>query len=108
MLVCFSWIFFRANNLSDLGILLGKLFNDFGSFGSVFSTMGIGFTAAIVAVLSVIIMTELDVITGDETSEGAVTASRKTSIVWTIWAVAAAWTMLLSAGGASTFIYFQF
>ena len=108
LLVCFSWIFFRANNLHDLAVLLGKLFTDFGSFGEAFSTMGVGFTAAIVAVLSIIIMTELDVITGDEASEGAVTASRKTSIVWTIWAVAAAWTMLLSVGGASTFIYFQF
>ena len=108
LLVCFSWIFFRANNLHDLGILLGKLFTDFGSFEVAFSTMGIGFTAAIVGVLSIIIMTELDVITGDEVRESAVTASRKTSVVWTVWAVAAAWIMLLSVGGASTFIYFQF
>lgn len=108
ILVCFSWIFFRANNLSDLGILLGKLFTNWGGFSATLASMGICVTGAIVAILSVIILTELDILTGDEMREGDITASRKTGTVWVVWAVAAAWIMLLSVGGASSFIYFQF
>lgn len=108
ILVCFSWIFFRANSLSDLGILLTKLFTDFGSVGATLNMMGIGLTAALVAVFSVFVMTEFDILTGREETEVLVGASRKTGIMWCVWAVAVAWIMLYSVGGASTFIYFQF
>ena len=108
ILVCFSWIFFRANSLSDLGILLTKLFTDFGSVGATLNMMGIGLTAALVAVFSVLVMTEFDILTGREETEVLVGASRKTGIMWCVWAVAVAWIMLYSVGGASTFIYFQF
>lgn len=107
-LVCFAWIFFRANNLSDLGILLGKLFSGWGSLSGTLSAMGLGATAIIVTLLSVIIMTELDILTGDDEPEAVICPSRKTSVVWCVWAVACAWLMLLSVGGASSFIYFQF
>lgn len=108
VLVCFSWIFFRANDLSDLGILLKKLFTSWGGVAETLSSMGLGVTAIIVTVLSIVIMVELDIITGDEMLEANVCASRKTSVVWCVWAIAAAWLMLLSVGGASSFIYFQF
>ena len=108
ILVCFTWIFFRANSLSDLGILLTKLFTDFGSIGGTLNMMGIGLTAALVAVFSVFVMTEFDILTGREETEALVGASRKTGIMWCVWAVAVAWIMLYSVGGASTFIYFQF
>lgn len=107
-LVCFSWIFFRANSLGDLGILLGKLFTEPGDLKTTLASMGLGVTAIIAAVVSVIVMTELDMITGNEESEYAITSSRKTTTMWVTWAVAAAWIMLLSVGGASSFIYFQF
>lgn len=107
-LVCFSWIFFRANSLGDLGILLGKLFTEPGSLTATLSSMGLGVTAIITTVVSIVVMTELDVITGNEENECAITASRKTTTTWVVWAVAAAWIMLLSVGGASSFIYFQF
>ena len=70
--------------------------------------MGIGVTAALVAVFSVFVMTEFDILTGREETEALVGASRKTGIMWCVWAVAVAWIMLYSVGGASTFIYFQF
>ena len=108
LLVSFAFIFFRANSVSDLGVLLGKLFTGWGSLGGTLSSMGLGVSAAIVAVLSVVIMTELDVITSNESAELSAAPSRKTTLVWTVWAVAFAWIMLLSVGGASTFIYFQF
>lgn len=108
LLVSFAFLFFRANSVSDIRILLGKLFTGWGSISGTLSSMGIGVTAAIVAVLSIIVMTELDVITSSDAAEGVVASSRKTTVLWVIWAVAVAWIMLLSVGGASTFIYFQF
>ncbi|MGN1095807.1 MAG: MBOAT family O-acyltransferase [Eubacteriales bacterium] len=108
VLVCFSWIFFRANSISDLGILLSKLFTGFGNVGATLEAMGIGITAALLAVFSVIVMNQLDTLTGDGALEINITASRKTGVMWCIWAVALAWILLYSVGGASTFIYFQF
>ena len=108
LLVCFSWVFFRANSIADLGTLLGKLFSNWGSLPETLSSMGLGVTALIVTAFSIIIMTELDVITDVQSNDGEMSASKKTSVMWIIWAVAFAWTMLLSVGGASTFIYFQF
>jgi len=108
LLVCFAWIFFRANSISDLGVLLGKLFTEWGSLSQTLSSMGLGITALIVTVLSIIIMAELDIMTELKTTDGELCASEKTTVMWIVWAVAFAWTMLLSVGGASTFIYFQF
>lgn len=108
ILVSFSWIFFRANSLSDLKILLSNIFTDFGSIGATLEYMGIGITAALVLVFSIFVMSELDVITGNERTEALVLTSRKTGIMWCVWAIAVAWIMLYSVGGASTFIYFQF
>ena len=104
--VCFAWIFFRANNLSDAWVLLTSLGAGWGDIGASLTSMGLNLAAAIIAVLSLIIMTELDVLTEKNEAEGAIFS--KNSIVWAVWAVALAWLMLLSVGGASTFIYFQF
>lgn len=108
ILVAFAFIFFRANSLGDLGLLLGAVFTNPGNLLSTLSSMGLGISAIIVTVLSIVIMTELDILTGKEETEAIVSDSRKTSVVWCVWGVAVAWIMLLSVGGASTFIYFQF
>ena len=51
---------------------------------------------------------EFDIRAGYESDGLAVCKRGKTSVVWCVWAVAVAWIMLLSVGGASSFIYFQF
>ena len=33
---------------------------------------------------------------------------KKTTLLYTVWGVIVAWALILSVGGASTFIYFQF
>lgn len=106
ILVCFSWIFFRANSLSDIAKLLSNLVIGWGGISEALSSMGLGITAILVAILSVIIMAQLDVLTNKNEANGSICT--KTSTVWLVWAVAFAWIMLLSVGGASTFIYFQF
>lgn len=108
ILVCFSWILFRANSLSDLRVLLTKLFTSWGSLPETLSAMGLGAAAIIVTILSIIVLDEFDILTGYESDGLAVCKRGKTSVVWCVWAVAVAWIMLLSVGGASSFIYFQF
>ena len=104
--VCFAWIFFRANNLSDVGVLLASLGAGWGDIGASLSSMGLNLAGAVIAVLSIVIMTELDILTEQNEEHGEI--MKKTSTVYAVWAIAAAWLLLLSVGGASTFIYFQF
>lgn len=110
VLVCFSWIFFRANSFSDALLLIQRLFTEWntGFFTETLSSMGITVTAVLVTLLSVIIMSMLDTITNDEKIGESGTASRQYTALWILFVVAVAWCLLLSVGGASAFIYFQF
>lgn len=109
ILICFAWIFFRANSLSDLSLLLSKLFSQTGGVKDTLSLMGLTLPAIVVIALSVIIMVELDTLYDRSypTDVGAI-AVRNTSVMWCVWGVAAAWLLLLSFGMKSSFIYFQF
>jgi D-alanyl-lipoteichoic acid acyltransferase DltB (MBOAT superfamily) len=106
VLVCFAWIFFRANSISDMGVIFSNLAVGWGNIPETLTSMGIGITSSIVAILSVIVMSQLDILTERNEADGAICT--KSSTVWLVWAVALAWIMLLSVGGASSFIYFQF
>lgn len=110
VLVCFSWIFFRANGFSDALLLIKKLFTawDANTFSATVSSMGITLTAVLVTLLSVLILSMLDTITNDPKIGETGTVSRQYTAVWILFAVAIAWCLLLSVGGASAFIYFQF
>ena len=110
VLVCFSWIFFRANSFSDALLLIQRLFTEWntGFFTETLSSMGITVTAVLVTLLSVLIMSMLDTITNDEKIGESGTASRQYTALWILFVVAIAWCLLLSVGGASAFIYFQF
>jgi D-alanyl-lipoteichoic acid acyltransferase DltB (MBOAT superfamily) len=110
VLVCFSWIFFRANSFSDALLLIQRLFTEWntGFFTETLSSMCITVTAVLVTLLSVLIMSMLDTITNDEKIGESGTASRQYTALWILFVVAIAWCLLLSVGGASAFIYFQF
>ena len=110
VLVCFSWIFFRANSTSDLLVLLKNLFTGWNleAMSATVSTMGITLTAVLVTVLSIVILSMLDSICSDTEFCEKGTASRQYTVAWISLAVAVAWCLLLSVGGASAFIYFQF
>lgn len=116
LLVCFAWIFFRANNIGELGILLSKLFCDFGAF-TVFSDMGFTLSSILILVLSFVLLSMIDrrytygsykELTGEKIGTDAA--------VFLVWAVIFAWILILggdstssiASGGASAFIYFQF
>ena len=115
VLVTFAWIFFRANSMADLGILMTKLFTAWGvPLTDVFAGMGIDLRGAAISVLSVIVLIFLDrLVKHDEVpeSDGSLKSTaavdRGKAIVLT-WAIAVAWLALLAGDGASSFIYFQF
>ena len=108
IIVCISWIIFRANNISDLGTLVGKVFNSFGTFADTFKTMNLTLSAIICTVVSILVMVLFDRILNDKNRVYPTSLMSKTNVSWLVWIVAIAWMLLLSVGGASTFIYFQF
>ena len=110
VLVCFSWIFFRANSTKDLGTLLGNLTKGWSleAMKATISSMGITLTGVLVTVLSIVILSMLDTLCSDKELYENGTASRQYTVTWIALAVAVAWCLLLSVGGASAFIYFQF
>ncbi len=108
VLVCFSWILFRANDMGDAVTLLGKLFSDWGSLTDTLIALELDLIAVLVAVLSIVLLSMLDRIAArtDIAENGTLSRQYTAGLVAVI--VAAAWCLLLSTGGASAFIYFQF
>lgn len=111
VLVCFAWIFFRANSTSDAMLLMKKLFTDWSIsdayLTSTFEHMGLTLIAVLITVLSVYIMNRMDIgkLCLGQPHDGAVPVFRYAYIIWII---AIAWLLLLVGDGASSFIYFQF
>ena len=101
ILVLFAWIFFRANNVHELGILLDRLIFSWDGSALFSSLNNIGYGAVQIAttLLSVHIMRILD------RSPAVLSNSR---YILAIWVIAAAWLILLTGDGAGEFIYFQF
>ncbi len=115
VLADFAWIFFRANNTAELGILLNRLFTSWSVPASeVFSSMGLTLTGAVVSILSVAIMVILDRLVRhneqpqpDGTLRSRLALSNGKSLVY-VWVIIIAWMVLLAGDGSSSFIYFQF
>ncbi len=114
-LVCFAWIFFRANTFSELKILLSKLVTDWSFTASYFadtlSSMGITAEGAVITLLSIVVMFMLDRLSvkRKEKSVSRFEGERLIPVgAYLVWAVAIAWVLLLVNDGASSFIYFQF
>ncbi len=116
LLVCFAWIFFRANNIGELGVLLSKLFTDFGAL-TVFSDMGFTLSSVLILVLSFVLLSMIDrryTYGFYKNSSGEKIGAD--AVVFIVWAVIFAWILILggdstssiASGGASAFIYFQF
>lgn len=115
ILVDFAWMFFRANSISDIGILLGKLFSDWKTgteyiTGS-FNIMGLDAVMLLAIILSVYMLSLMDKrplheIYSVDVKENGISASvNYANLIWT--AIAAA-LIIASGNGESSFIYFQF
>ena len=104
-LVCFAWMFFRANNTADLLILLRQLF----TAGNVVTDLGLTLSGTLTVILAVAAMVLIDRRLTLETytqKSGAVLV-RGTSL-YLVWAIVFAWLILLASDGSGAFIYFQF
>ncbi len=108
VLVCFSWILFRANSIADVGVLLSKLVSPWGSLADTLVTLDLNLVAILVTVLSIVILSMLDAISANDKIAVTGTLSRQYTAGLMALVVAVAWCLLLSVGGASAFIYFQF
>lgn len=110
-LVCFAWIFFRGNSLSDCGTIIAKIFTDWSGTRAALSAMDLDLSGALRIALSCYILAILGKIIHFEPNSNADTAAyvrRKVAYFFLLAAVAIAWIALSVSGGESAFIYFQF
>jgi D-alanyl-lipoteichoic acid acyltransferase DltB (MBOAT superfamily) len=109
-LVCFSWLFFRANSTSDAFHLIKTLFTGWGTgLSDTHSIMGLNVTAILMCVLSVSTLIMIDhMLKYEDELHGSYILTRRASFIYYVWIIAFAWAILLSHDMSSTFIYFQF
>ena len=113
-LVLIAWVAFRANSLGDMTVLYKTLFLGWSGFSLTFSltALGLGLVPAATIIMSLISIRELDKqIALKDPANGVfkgVAPDRAGMYIYLAWTIAAAWLILLSNSGASSFIYFQF
>lgn len=109
ILVCFAWIFFRANSTSDVWIIIRKLFTSWtfsiGFLTDSINAMGLDLTGILTCILSLALLSVIDRRKLELRNN---TAPVNIRFGYVVWAVALAWVLLLAGDGASSFIYFQF
>ena len=116
ILVCFAWLFFRANSMADAVVLLQSLFVTGWdvSLTDALRSMNLisaetGLTPLLICLFSILILLMIDNVLKYEDEEGAsYLLVRGGSFVYFVWIIMFSWAILLSQDVASTFIYFQF
>ncbi len=108
-LVSFAWIFFRANSLYDVGVLIGKLGVWDTSVSEVLSALGLDLHSVLYILISFAILLILDrVLTHDGEGDSSHIMTDNGRYIFIVWAILLAWVLLLSKDMISTFIYFRF
>lgn len=108
-LVCFAWLFFRANTPADAFTLLGKLFTDWSTTPHTFNIMGLNPIAILMCIFSIATLIIIDkMLTYDDCEDGSAMLVTRGSFVYFVWIVLLCWALLLSKNIESSFIYFQF
>lgn len=120
ILVCFAWIFFRANNVADAGTLFVKLFTDWSFTLSYitdsFDKMDMSAFMVIFIMLLIVLFTQLSKIFVDKKDKFAyeepsrsIAVVRKVLYIILGFIVALSWIYVVSQlGYVNAFIYFQF
>ena len=111
VLVCFSWLFFRANNMNEAVTLLRALFVTWGStsLSDTLKIMNLNTVSILMCILSLLTLIIIDRVLKYEDEEGgSYMLVRGGSFIYYVWIIMFAWAILLSQDVASTFIYFQF
>ncbi len=109
MFVSFAWIFFRANNTSQLIILLSKLFCEF-NLAALVSDLGLTLSGGLILLLSYIVMVLLDrrcTLPESQIQKGGARLYGGAA-AYLVWGILLAWLILKADGGSGAFIYFRF
>jgi alginate O-acetyltransferase complex protein AlgI len=115
VLVCFSWVFFRANSITDAFYILQHSFTGLGNIGQVFAAVNLehilfmeqGFKVFLASVLSIILMETVHLIQRNG-SVSQLIMQRSAFIRWGIYYLAIIAVLLFGQFGSQEFIYFQF
>ena len=109
ILVSASWLFFRANSISDAKILITRLFTASAPVSLTLSSMGIDLIGALLVIVSIATLIITDrLISYEGTNDGSFLITKNGSFIYFVWIILLSWTVLLSKDMISTFIYFQF
>ena len=108
----FALMFFRANSIADLGILLHNLFTRW-RFVDIMDVMQIDEIGLLTSAVSILAMSLVDrlLVQGwplRRLDSGAGTLLRVETAAFLLMAIAVSWTILMAGDGAAAFIYFQF
>ena len=105
-LVCFGWIFFRANNLSDAIYIITHIFDNIGTKVPL-TTLGLDSFQLKVAFASIAFM-ELVHLIQEKKSIREFISTKPIWIRWSLYYILILWIILLGSFGSQEFIYFQF
>ena len=108
----FALIFFRANSMADLSLLLKNLFTNW-RFTGLMATLQIDEVGVLTTAFSIAAMSLVDrlLVQGwpmRRLHEGGGSLLRVETAAFLLMAIAVSWSILLAGDGAAAFIYFQF
>lgn len=115
VLVCFSWIFFRANSVADAFYIIQYSFSGLGNISQVFAGINLehllfmeqGAKVFIVSVIAIVLM-ELVHLVQRRGSVSALLMQRPAVVRWSVYYIALIAVLLFGQFGHQEFIYFQF
>ena len=108
-LVCFTWLFFRANSVSDAFTLISTVVHGSWSVTKTVSVMGLTPVMMIVSALSFLTLLMIDrMLKYEDVPDGSDTLVRSGGFIYYVWMIMFIWAFALSKDMTSTFIYFQF
>lgn len=110
ILVDAAWLLFRANSISDAGVLIKRLFVGWNvGIDAVFKNIGLSLETALLIAFSLVILFFLDrMVSYDTLSRKSDALVKNGAFIYSVWAIVIVWCLLLSKDMISTFIYFQF
>ena len=118
LLVDFAWIFFRASDLSDAGLIIKKIFTDYSTnaeyLSKTVSNLSISLPIALYVIFAIALLTVSEKIKYPKiTSQPSATSKLMPSMrfltyILMAWCIITVWIALQAADVGSSFIYFQF
>lgn len=111
LLVCFAWLFFRANSMADAIALLSSLVSP-AAWRAPFSlskSLALSPVSFLLLLVSLVLLYFLDgLVSYGEEKQSSDVMVKDGGFVYIVWAVLLMYMLLLANGQVSSFIYFQF